>query len=469
MKILLINPKGLTKNEFYPLGLLYLTSVLENKGYNVKLYDGGYLCSNEKVLELIKDYRPDVCGITLYTTNLNLTFKLISLIKRIFPNIKIITGGPHATALPELTLKECPQIDFLVMGEGEETFIELLEILNDRIKLPEIKGICYRENSNIKINLARPYIEQLDKIPFPSYHLVRNYSYSGDPIKTGKKIGTIITSRGCPYKCVFCNHAVFGRKYRRRTSKNVVDEIIYLKNELNIDEIYFQDDLFATQKEWLENFYNALDEKKVRVPWKCLGRIGILEKKDYEKMKKYGCYLIQFGVESGNNEILKDIKKGITKELAIKSFFDAKSSGLLTYAFFIVGHRLETYQTVKDTYNLLVSIKPDFVSFFVLVPFPGTEVYSLVEEKEKYNWERIKYWHFESNPISICSIREDKLEPIRRILENSYYSKLKFFFIFLFSKSPLPIKIYRFKVFLRRNIILLKDRIKYYYLFKKIW
>ncbi len=405
MKILFINPPGNTLNEYPPIGLLYLASVAREGGYTVDFFDTGV--QNNKNISL-EDYviksDPNVCALSLYTTNILRAFDIIQWVKAKSPKCKVIIGGHHATALPERTMEECPGIDYLVYGEGEKTFVELLNAIDKNCSIHEIKGIFYRADNSIRSTEPRKYIEDLDSIPFPAFDLIKDFNYLYDTFVQGRRVATMVSSRGCPYKCVFCNRSVFKSKYRRRSPGNVVAEMKYQIEKFGVDEIYFMDDLFAIQREWLDEFYRELDKNNIRIPWKCLGRVDALSKEDFIKMRTHGCYIIQFGVESGNDEILRDIKKNITTDQARRAFNEAREAGIYTYGFFIFGHRKDNYSSVKHTLKFAQELNPSFISFFLLVPFPGTEVYSDLNSKEKYDWERIKYYHFGTLPISICKI-----------------------------------------------------------------
>ena len=458
MRILFINPAGFGTNEYPPLGLLYLASVAKRNEHEVDFFDEGIDKSESNVIEYVKKQKPEIVAFSLYTVNLIDSYRIIKKISKLNPRPTIITGGPHATALPEKTLQECPEIDYLIYGEGENTFIELLEALEEEKEVKNIKGIYYHNNGIIMHTEPRPYIKDLDSLPFPSYDVIQKYHYPMDMVVKGKKVATVITSRGCPYHCAFCNKAVFGDEYRRRSPKNVVSEIKELINK-GIDEIYFVDDLFAFNKKWLSDFYKELDKEKIRIPWKCLGRVGALDHNDFKAMKEHGCYVIELGIESGNNEILKDIHKKITIEEAERTVKEAKKAGLAVHTFWILGHRLDTEETIKQTIDTAKRFNSDFVSFFVLVPFPGTEVYRFIPEELRCRWERIGYYHKDTLPISICKVSPQRLLELEE--EAFWHYFLRFRYIIdniIFTKSRL--RLIKIKMILWRLKIHLKKVLK---------
>ena len=413
MKILLINPSGGYTHEYPPLGLLYIASVLRDSGHEIGFFDEG--ARSKKGLSLFKyakKFNPDACGVAVYTTNIIETFKKISFIKKHNPKCVIFVGGPHATVLPERTLQECKDIDYLVCGEGENTTKELLDVIQMNGDISSVNGLYFRDSETIKKTGTRDLIKNLDSIPFPMYELLDDFEYVFDSLKVGKKLGTLMTSRGCPYDCAFCAaKAVWRGSFRRRSPENIIGEIKLLIDKYGYDELYFMDDLFAVNKRWLDKFYTLKQEHSIDVPWKCLGRVDLLESEDYQKMADSGCYLIQFGVESGDNDILENICKGITTSQVIDGFSKAKAAGLNTFAFFIIGHQLDTYETILKTINFSKELCPDFLSFFCLVPFPGTKLYELIPEDSKYDWSRLMYsdWGRDLKPIQISSVPSEDL------------------------------------------------------------
>lgn len=441
MSILLINPSGGYHHEYPPLGLLYITSFMRMHGRTVHFFDEGvHEYPGEKFLDVFKISRPKYVGLTLYTTNISRAYEIIGRIRDLAPDVIIIVGGPHATALPEYTLQECPLIDFLVVGEGEVTLKELIEDLDYGGSGKTIGGLYITQqdcDNGFVFTGKREYIADLDSLPLPAHDLIDLDAYQKNPISLGNKVGVIITSRGCPYNCTFCNKAVFSSITRRRSPLNVINEIRYLIDSASIDEIYFQDDLFALDRRWLTEFTNLICRLDIRIPWRMLARVDILGDEDYKKLKEAGCYLVQFGVESGNDEILKGINKQITTQQVIDAFAMAQRHHLQTYGFFIFGHRQESYETIKQTFELAKRIHCDFTSFFLLVPFPGTEVYSYLAEDARHDWQRIQYmnWNKGLEPLSICAIPGKELRLFEEQVNMEYFGRIGYLWHNVFSSG----------------------------------
>ncbi len=445
MKILLINQSnGVDFNHNPPLGILYLASSLKKAGYEVDIYDQG---AKENKLRYpsaddIKKFSPDVVGFSLYTFGLPDTLRYIKELKEGFPEIKIILGGHHATALPERTMLDCPEADFLVYGEGDVTIVELVKAIETGADPTKIHGIYYRNNEKIISAGQRPYIQNLDELSFPANELIEKYTYPSEGIGAGKKVLNLTAARGCPFKCSYCNKAVYGSTFRRRSPKNVVDEIEYMFDKFGYDEIMFHDELFTAKKAWLYELFEELKKKGIKFPWRCLGRVGTIDYDLLSAMKENGCYIIAFGLESGNEMVRKDINRKMTNE-DIKNTFDmAKKAGLITYAFNMINHRLDTVDTIRDTYNLMCEVNSTFAPVFICSPLPGSPIYQHVPEDIKYDWKRFNsYRYFNGLPISISSVPPEDLMFLADQMEAFYYSRKKYLFEYvLHLKMGLKVK-----------------------------
>lgn len=432
MRVLFVNPGGGYAHEYPPLGLLYLASFIRERGHETALFDEGAVRENasEGIIRKIHGFKPQVVCLSLYTTNIIGAYWLARLVKIEVPGTVVVCGGPHATALPERTMRECPEIDYLVIGEGEESLAELLQTIEDGNPVSDLLGVCRRnKDGTVRILPRRPLIRNLDTLPLPAYDLLSGLRYTGDPVRKRHTIGSIMTSRGCPFDCTFCNKAVFGSTYRRRSPESVVREIRLQQDVLGVEEIYFMDDLFATNRQWLNRLFEIMRSEGIRLPWKCLGRAGGLEEDDYRNMAEHGCHTVQFGVESGNQGVLDDIRKRLTLDQIREAFHLAGKAGLHTYGFFIAGHRLDTEDTIRQTLRFAEALAPDFIAFFCLVLFPGTHVFMHGPE-EKYDWRRIGYVHWDRSrlPLSICSVDPERLAEFERQAYIEYYASTKYLF-----------------------------------------
>lgn len=440
MKILFVQPglKEIT-NEYPPIGLLYLASVARREGHDVDLYDASASgLSLATALEYVVDFEPDILAISLYTIGILQQYDFIRRVKKAIRNCVVVTGGPHATALPEDTMDECPEIDFLVYGEGEQTFAELLSGIGIQADYSKIKGICYHNGRQVNKNADRPLLDNLDLIPYPSFDLIKkhDFKYARRAFEIFEEKGVVLTSRGCPARCDFCFKATFGNKLRRRSPRNVVAEMIWQIEELGVKEFQFVDDLFAVNSKWLMEFFDELSRNKVSVPWKCLARVNSVTDSEMREMKKYGCYGIEFGVESGNDEILKDISKGITTDQVRKAFMAARDNGLLTFGFFIFGHKRDTDETVRQTFDFATEISPDMPGFAVLLPFPGSRIYEALEDDKKRNWSLFNsYYNSVSLPLSLCRVSPENLRRYGEQADTEFYGRLSFYFSNIFNRK----------------------------------
>ena len=465
LKIAFVNlGDGISKNEYPQLGLLYLSSIARQKGHIVDFLD----CTAKhqtlkRIFREVKEFKPDICAFSLYTQGLPAQYHFIKDVKKYLPGCIISVGGPHASALPERTMEECKEIDYLIFGEGEVTFTELTEAIQEKGKVEHaehIDGMCYRLGGKVIQNKHRKLIADLDSIPFAACDLIyaKGYQYHNRKMEVGGKIAAMISSRGCPWNCAFCYKGTFGRTYRRRSPGNVVGEIRMLVEKYGVSDITFVDDLFAVNKRWLRQFCARLKEHNVFVPWKCLGRVDTLNSEDMKMMRDHGCYGMEFGVESGNQEVLNDINKKITVPQVKRAFKAAKDAGLMTAAYFIFGNRLDTKKSIFQTMELAKEIKPDFAGFAVLLPFPGTKVYQMLDERIKYKWQLYESYYGYRHPISICSVDTKELQEFGKQASPEYYGRIRYLIDnILLSKHSLKIKMYQvlfFGYFFLKNLFI---------------
>lgn len=463
MRILLINQgNGVDYNQNPPLGILYLAASLVKAGHEVKIHDQGAK-ENELLYPSatdIKEFSPDIVGFSLYTFGLPNTLRYIKELKKGVPDIKIVLGGHHSTALPERTMLDCPEADFLVYGEGEITAVELCRAIENSSPLSEVNGLYFRDNANIVSTPPRPYIRDLDDIPFPLNEFIQGYNYPSENISRGTKILNMLASRGCPFNCAYCNKAVYGASYRRRSPKNVADEIEYMFDRFRYDEVMFHDELFTADKKWMKELFGELRNRGLNFPWRCLGRVGTVSTEDLVMMKENGCYIIALGIEAGNEAVRIDIGRKMSNGDIRDTFIAAKSAGLITYAFNMINHRLDTLDTVRDTFNLMCEVNAEFAPVFVCSPLPGSRLHQLLPDNVKYDWERFNsYRDFGAYPISISALSEKDLLIFADQMESFYYSRPKYLWENILSKSiPSKMKTNLLKLWVG---YLLAGRLKY--------
>lgn len=365
-----------------PLGLLYIASYLESLGHEVHLIDGLALnLTLEQMVAQIKALSAvDFIGVTCATATFYRAKEIISRIRDFEKDTKIILGGAHVTALPVDSLRTIPELDYGVIGEGEITFSELLIKESYRVN-----GIAYRSGSEVKFTPRREYIKDLDMLPFPARHLLPDMKLYHSGLKSLRKpVASMITSRGCPFNCIFCSKIVFGSEYRYHSPSYVYNEVSHLISRYNIKEVTFYDDNFTLKRQRLFEICNKLST--LDITWSCLGRIG-LDKESLKKMHEAGCWNIAFGVESGNPEVLKFIKKDLKLEKVKRTIVEARKCGIEAKGYFMLGLPLETEKTIQDTIDFAKSLPFDSVEFAITVPYPGTELYNIANEYGRFNNE----------------------------------------------------------------------------------
>lgn len=333
---------------------------------------------SKQVENAIEKYSPDIIGLT-FTTLLFEEAKMIArFIKEKHPGIIIITGGVHSSIFPEEVAKE-PCFDIVVYGEGDMT---LQEIVKGK-PLKSIKGIVYKTKKGIKKNPPRPLVKDLDTLPMPAWHLFNPKLYMNPKaVARVSPVGTIGTSRGCVYGCIYCNKSVFGRVFRAKSVKRVVDEFELLLKS-GFKEIHVWDDMFATDLKRAKDICDEIIRRKLRFSWQleCGVRVNCVDREFFDKCFKAGCYKVAFGFESGSDYILKTIKKGATIEQARNAVRWAKEAGLETTGFFMLGLPEDTIKTMEQTIRFACSLGLDYAKATILVPLPSTPVFDEFEKK----------------------------------------------------------------------------------------
>lgn len=369
----------------FPMGLGYIAAYLEENGFPVSLIDP----ENERIdFEILKTRiqkeSPDIVGITCVTTTFSNCLRIAQIVKEV-SKATVIVGGIHASALPESILKNFPEFDIAVIGEGEKTMLELCQHWKTNGKgnnLENINGIAFRKEEKIIRTSPRAWTMDIDSLPFPARHLVNMDGYRIQPhMDVGRKTATMVTSRGCPFSCTFCSaHINMGRGYRPHSPQRVIAELEHLKERYGIGHIYFHDDTITVQKKRIEEICHRMIEKKLNMSWVCLGRVNSITDEMVLLMQKAGCHGIGFGVESGEDRILKNIKKGTTTDQCRRAFKSCKKIGLKTYATFMFGNPGEDKKSIEKTIDFALELDPDIAMFYILTPFPGSEIYETYNE-----------------------------------------------------------------------------------------
>ncbi len=405
MKITLVQPSMWVKiKEFYgvtpPLGLCYIAGTLENAGYEVEIIDGqvvqddpveknGFLrvgTSMENLSELVAKSHPDIIGISCPLSMMwEDISRLSGLLKKSCPESLQVLGGFHPSAFPQECLADS-EVDCIVIGEGEETFLEIVNNISKGQEIFDVNGIAYRKEKLPVKNPPRKPIQNLDQIPFPARHLIDLEKY----IRINKSQGgqkryrytTVITSRGCPNNCVFCSvKVVWGRSWRARSPENVVQELEELVNKYKINEIHFEDDNISLNKKRMNGILDLIIEKNLDITWTTPNGIAVhtLDKGMIIKMKKSGCHQLNFGIESGNEYILNTvIKKNLSLTKAREVIGWTKEAGIWAHGFFVIGFPGETRKMIQDTLDFAKTSNLDSAFFTIATPYPGTELFDIM-------------------------------------------------------------------------------------------
>ena len=409
-KVLLLTPsftvdKTSIRRLVNPINFLYIGAVLEQNGYEVVIVDspcegydniseeGEYVTyglSPEQLKERINFEKPDVIGVACsFSFNEEKVNKLCTLIKSLDTNIITIVGGIHPSFFPKEMMEECSDIDFIVLNEGEYRALNLLNALKNGKSYDEIEGIAFRKNNEIKINPAKGFIQDLDKIPFPARHLVNMEKYfeigmHANPFVRNRRVARVLTSRGCPFNCCFCPGTSYWGRFRPRSVENIIEEMRILKEKYHAGELHFLDDNLTLDRKRAMELFKRMKEEKFGFKWCTPGGIMMktLDEELIKAMAESGCYQLTFSPETGSQRVLdqiihKHFDLKIVKplvEICHKHDIDVHSN-------FIVGLPGETREELMMTFNFAKEVDFDSVAFFIAVPVVGTELYNICKTR----------------------------------------------------------------------------------------
>lgn len=415
--MLFVIPKTTFGTSYQPhTGVAYLVAMLKKHKVTVKVVDMQLGYSAHALFEILNEFSPDVVGVTSYSYGYKRAYEIIDKMK-LHGNYTVVTGGPHVSAIRSKVLADT-KADFAIKGEGEYTLLELCKALESGLKsYKEINGLIWRSGNKIIENEDRPFIQDLDALPFPAYEEFELEKY----ICYDEKRLPIITSRGCPYQCIFCSVRLsMGNKFRVRSPQNVVDEIEYWyrKGWKNFD---INDDCFTLDLNRAKKICGLIIKRRLRITYQLYNgiRADRIDKELLEKMKESGCTRVFYGCESGNPRILKRIKKGITLEHVRKAVEMTNRVGIENAVTFIIGHPGETFKEAMDTVNFAKTLPSSFVVFYNLIPYPGTELFEWVEKNATFLYTMENYLNSVSsgdrNPVFETEnfTVEERREPLK--------------------------------------------------------
>ncbi len=401
MRILLALPPDIHNLEIYrvagmsapPLGLAYIAAVLENAGHKVAILDSPTLRLDTKTfLQKVREFKPDVVGLSLITPTAPKGYTAAKKIKEMCPDTIVIAGGPHVTYMYDEALDN--GIDVVVRFEGERTVLELVDVLErfglNPDALRKVRGIAYRDREGrTVVTENREFIEDLDTLPFPARHLLPmdRYTVLGKSIRAAH----IMASRGCPYGCIFCLTSYYwGRRVRYRSAKNVANEIQLVVEKYGAKYIIFTDDEFTLSRRFVYELIRELRERKLDIVFTCGARVDHMDREFMKFLVENGCVALYFGVESGSQETLDRIGKGITLDQCRKVFQWARELGVFAMGSFVIGFPWETVDDIRKTIEFALELDPSYAQFTVATPYPGTPLFSYAVENNlivDWNWE----------------------------------------------------------------------------------
>lgn len=376
----------LALNIVPPLGVLTLAAVLRKerpKSVEFRVVDTGLERFNAKATgEIVREYAPDVVGISALSVEAAYLHELAGICKSINPHIKVVIGGPHSTTFYDYALKD-PNIDYAVIGEGEKTFLELLDAIRDGEKAPQIAGLAYKRDGEIKFGGYREFEQDLDSLPIPAWDLVDLNRYSRlitmNALMARKPYASLFTSRACPYKCIYC-HSIFGKKFRAQSPERVLEEIQLLYRQYGARELHIYDDVFNFDRERVAAIMEGVKNRGIDVKFAFPNgiRSDILTRELIRLMAEAGVYSMTFAIETASPRIQKMIKKNLNLEKAEEAIRMAFEEKIIPCGFFMFGFPTETREEMEQTIKFAVRSKMLSAIFFTVVPFPRTELFELV-------------------------------------------------------------------------------------------
>ncbi|MHA1679645.1 MAG: B12-binding domain-containing radical SAM protein [Promethearchaeota archaeon] len=467
MNILLVMPpSSFILREFteislpdMPLNLAYIAAILEKLGHDVRIIDMNIIKTLTQLKKRIYELEFDIVAFTSTTPAILITYRTIRAFRKVFPRAKIILGGWHVSAVPRQTMDECAEIDYVVMGEGEETISELVQGIKEGSDFSRIKGISFRDaDGNVHVNEGRPLIKDIDSLPYPARHLLDLETYKkmgfytvGGYFKKDLYLSSMITSRGCAFNCTFCaDDSIYKGICRLRSPESVVEEIKHVIRNFNIRIFFITDANFTFSQKRVKRICELIIENDLKIIWGCAARVDCVSLELLKLMKKAGCIRISYGIESGSPRILKIMNKRIDLAQVRKAVKMTQDAGIPVYVYFVYGMPGETLDDAKKSGNLLRELKPDYVTHSIAIPFPGSQLYRDAKAGGKL---KDATWHDFNYPFSYVKINEDidKIFKYQAGIIKRYY--LSFHFIM---KSLKNLKsIYHFMFYMRaiKNLI----------------
>ncbi len=427
MKIGLINPNKQIKEPAVHLGLGYIASYARQQRSDLKFELLDTRIATQKEENAFFDSQFDVIGITASAQTFSEALEHTLKIGAQHPDTIIVLGGSYVSTLKAEILEKHP-FHYAIFGEGEEAFVGLIECIEGKRAFQDVDGLIYRDGNKVVENSRRRVIPELDSIPFPAYDLFKMDRYGQH---------RMITSRGCPYQCVFCNsHSIWTNKWRKRTAKNILDEIDLLAKSFDMKSFIFNDDSFNIDLKRVEEVCDALIEKKTGIIWTTSIRVDRITKTVAEKLKEAGCYVVNIGIESANNDVLKRIKKSNTKEKIYEGIQTLRAAGLEVMGQFMIGNPGDTLETIKESIEFAKNSNLTTAEFYTALPYQDSPLWDFVRLHGKMLTDRPSYEYHLVNPRIVFETKEftfqERIEAVELARKNGFYHALS-------TDKPMPI------------------------------
>jgi radical SAM superfamily enzyme YgiQ (UPF0313 family) len=448
MKILLINPAFYDGNDFRnrfedyidwikggnlyvapfepPIGLAFLSSYLRERGHEVELVDmQGLLMDSRELAVRIAAIKPDIVGITAMTPTIPEALQAAAISKNVAPDALTILGGVHPTLAPGEVLAD-PNVDYVIRGEGEESFAALADALEHGHAPDDLAGVCFFREGKLVINEKSNLIADLDTLPMPDYEAfpIERYIEHNRYLRSIRGISMIV-SRGCPYQCTFCAvHQTMGRKWRIKSPQRVVDEILVLKHRHNLEGVWFKDSIFNLNRKWTREFCRLMIDNNVDISWQALTRVDLIDEDELVLMKQAGLTQLDLGIETGSPKSLLRLKKGITVD-KIREKVRLARKHVKVFGFFMIGIPGEDETDVIQTFELAKSLDLDRWTWSIYSPLPGSTLYEELIAEGKIEPYRLNHHqvHFTEAYEGICDIEPVRLKELYREINEYFYNK----------------------------------------------
>jgi anaerobic magnesium-protoporphyrin IX monomethyl ester cyclase len=447
VKILLTNPPSKDRKKFIregrctqeegawgtlwpPVSLATIGAVLEAEKYSISIIDCAARGDDwEDLSSQVSQFKPDIIVLSTGTPTINNDLNLCAWLKEKFPQIITIAFGTHVTALDKESMKKYPSIDFIVRNEPEITIKELVRALLMNDPIESIQGITFRDkNRGTVSNPARPFIENLDSLPFPAWHKVDINLYRL-PLK-GNRYLIVSPLRGCPYRCSFCTcQTYYGNRVRRRSPESVISEIRYDMEKFGVKDFFFWAETFVIDKEFVRRLCNGILEAGIKISWTANSRVDTVDESLLKLMADAGCWMLSYGIESAEQKVLDSVLKGTKVEHAKIAIDASRKAGIKTAGHFIFGLPGDSEESIKKTIDYAMTLDLDFAQFYSAVPFPGSQIYSEALTKGWIKSDGFENYRQDNAIMILPSLPPERVNYYRRVAFRRFYISFKTFFV----------------------------------------